>query len=136
VLIYVGGGNGPIAAKKIALIFAPEYAKGGAFPPLDFSPASMPIYICNLAPFPLLIYAGGGNGPMAAKKMALIFAPEYPEGGAFPPLDFSPAANQLKLILGSKFGISKVTLLSAAVAADAVEAVQAVSCIIHIQIYK
>lgn len=74
---------------------------------------------------------GGGDGPAPPKRKALIVAPTYPEGGAFPPLDTAPAAAQLRSVLTSKLGLAgdDVTVLSAAHAADPVVAVAAIPAV-------
>lgn len=74
---------------------------------------------------------GGSGGPAPPKRKALIVAPAYPEGGAFPPLDTAPAAAQLQSFLTSKLGFAgdDVTLLSAAEAADPVEPVAALPAV-------
>jgi len=70
---------------------------------------------------------GGGGGPPQPRRKALIVAPDYAEGGAFPPLKLQAAARQLRELLSSRLGLDPgdITLLSAAEAADAVEAVDA-----------
>jgi len=70
---------------------------------------------------------GGGGGPPQPRRKALIVAPDYAEGGAFPPLKLQAAAQQLRELLSSRLGLDPgdITLLSAAEAADAVEAVDA-----------